>query len=61
MWVNCFSCDLLDPITRHNARGKIMQAANLRGFRASMNPRFEVGILDFMDGIPDFKKNFKFC
>ena len=34
------------------------QAANLRGFRTSMNPRFEVGILDFMDGIPDFIEKF---
>ena len=36
----------------------VSQAANLGGFRASMNPRFEGGILDFMDGIPDFIKNF---
>ena len=32
--------------------------SNLEGFCASMNPRFEGGILDFMDGIPDFMKNF---
>ena len=32
----------------------IYQAANLRGFHASVNPRFEAGIPDFMDGIPDF-------
>ena len=30
------------------------QAVNVRGFHASMNPRFEGGILHFMDGIPDF-------
>ena len=30
------------------------QAANLRGFHASVNPRFKGGILDFMAGIPDF-------
>ena len=34
------------------------QAANLRGFRASMNPRFEGRISDFMNGIPDFMDNF---
>ena len=28
-----------------------MQAANLAGFRASEDPRFEAGIPDFMDGI----------
>ena len=35
------------------------QAANLGEFCASMNPRFEREILDFMEGIPDFikKKN----
>ena len=33
-----------------------MQTANLRGFRASVNPRFEVGIPDFMNGILDFMK-----
>ena len=33
-------------------------SANLRGFRASMNPRFEVGILDFMERIPDYMENF---
>ena len=31
---------------------------NLRGFRASVNPRFEGGIVDFMDGIPDFMDTF---
>ena len=36
----------------------ILQDANLRGFRASMNPRFEGGIPDLMDGIPDFMDNF---
>ena len=30
------------------------QAVNLSGFRASMNPKFDGGILDFMDGIPNF-------
>ena len=30
---------------------------NLRGFHASVNPRFEGGILDFMDGISDFMEN----
>ena len=28
-----------------------MQAANLAGFRASEDPRFEAGIPDFMNGI----------
>ena len=31
-----------------------LQAANIRGFRASMKPRFEGGIPDFIDGIPNF-------
>ena len=35
-----------------------MQAANLRGFHASRNPRFEGGSLDCMDGIQDFTENF---
>ena len=34
------------------------QAANLRGFRASVNPRFEAGISDFMNGILDFSIHF---
>ena len=37
----------------------LYQAANLWRFRASMNSRCEGGILDFMDGIPDFMDNFK--
>ena len=36
----------------------VPQAANLREFHSSVNPRFEAGILDFMDGIPDFMENF---
>ena len=32
------------------------QAANLRGFCASVNPRLEGGLPNFMDGIPDFMK-----
>ena len=36
------------------------QAANLKGFRASVNPRFEAGILEFMDGIPDFMEKFQY-
>ena len=31
-----------------------MQAANLAGFRASEDPRFEAGIPDFMNGILNF-------
>ena len=34
------------------------QAANLRGFRASGNPRFEAGIPDFMNGILHFSIHF---
>ena len=33
------------------------QAANLKGFLASMNPRFHGGIPDFMDGILDLWTN----
>ena len=32
----------------------LYQAANLAGFRAPEDPRFEAGIPDFMNGIPDF-------
>ena len=32
--------------------------ANLRGFRASVNPRFEAGIPDFMNGILNFSIHF---
>ena len=35
-----------------------MQGANLRGFRASVNPRFEAGIPDFMKGILNFSIHF---
>ena len=35
-----------------------IQAANLRGFRASVNPRFEAGIPDFMNGILNFPIHF---
>ena len=34
------------------------QAANLRGFHASMNHRFEGEIPDFIHRIPDFMDNF---
>ena len=36
----------------------ITQAANLRGFHASVNPRFEAGIPDFMNGILNFSIHF---
>ena len=35
-----------------------MQAANLAGFRASEDPRFEAGIPDFMNGILNFSIHF---
>ena len=35
-----------------------MQAANLGGFRASEDPRFEAGITDFMNGILNFSIHF---
>ena len=34
------------------------QAANLVGFRASEDPRFEAGIPDFMNGILNFSIHF---
>ena len=34
------------------------QAANLRGFHASVNPRFEAGIPDFMNGILNLSIHF---
>ena len=36
---------------KHNVYIYICQAANLAGFRASEDPRFEAGIPDFMNGI----------
>ena len=36
----------------------LTQTANLRGFRASVNPRFEAGIPDFMNGILNFSIHF---
>ena len=35
-----------------------MQAANLAGFRASEDPRFEAGIPDFINGILNFSIHF---
>ena len=35
-----------------------LQAANLAGFRASEDPRFEAGIPDFMNGILNFSIHF---
>ena len=35
-----------------------VQAANLAGFRASEDPRFEAGIPDFMNGILNFSIHF---
>ena len=37
---------------------KVYQAANLAGFRASEDPRFEAGIPDFMNGILNFSIHF---
>ena len=36
----------------------VYQAVNLRGFRASVNPRFEARIPDFMNGILNFSIHF---
>ena len=36
----------------------ILQAPNLKGFCASVNPRFEGRIPEFTDEIPDFMENF---
>ena len=44
---------------RENVRFVVcIQAANLRGFRASVNPRFEAGIPDFMNGILNLSIHF---
>ena len=60
----CPYLEILQLSTRH-MHYKVFQATNLRGFCASMNPKFEGGIPDFMDGIsnftdgtPDFMENF---
>ena len=39
-------------------RYNTVQAANLAGFRASEDPRFEAGIPDFMNGILNFSIHF---
>ena len=36
----------------------LKQAANLAGFRASEDPRFEAGIPDFINGILNFSIHF---
>ena len=41
-----------------NKAGHGNWAAKLRRFRASVNPRYKGGIIDIMDGIPDFIDNF---
>ena len=44
---------------RENVRFVVcIQAANLRGFRAYVNPRFEAGIPDFMNGILNLSIHF---
>ena len=40
------------------AQTVVTQAANLAGFRASEDPRFEAGIPDFMNGILNFSIHF---
>ena len=49
----------------HNPKFKVLgtgrlhtQAANLAGFHASEDPRFEAGIPDFMNGILNFSIHF---
>ena len=49
---------IISIITQLNKNEDSMQAANLRGFRASVNPRFEAGIPDFMNGILNFSIHF---
>ena len=39
---------------------RLVPDCEFRGFRASMNPRFEVGILDSMDRISDFYEKFQY-
>ena len=52
---NTFSC----PWSNKHTTGKFhTQAANLAGFRASEDPRFEAGIPDFMNGILNFSIHF---
>ena len=51
---------LLNEETNFSWLKETNKVANLRGFRDSMNPRFEGGILDFTDRIADFMDNFTF-
>ena len=52
----------LRPVHIYKDRIRIVikkdQAANLAGFRASEDPRFEAGIPDFMNGILNFSIHF---
>ena len=53
MWVSGASRTGSDSISH-----VIIQAANLACFRASEDPRFEAGIIDFMNGILNFSIHF---
>ena len=46
------------PIKHLSLPTERKQAANLAGFRASEDPRFEAGIPDFMNGILNFSVHF---
>ena len=46
------------PLPRRSTFVIIYQAANLAGFRASEDPRFEAGIPDFMNRILNFSIHF---
>ena len=52
--------EVLCPVSilGHRQGENKQQAVNVRGFRASVNPRFEAGIPDFMNGILDFSIHF---
>ena len=50
--------DLVMSYSVRATRHIYIQAANLAGFRASEDPRFEAGIPDFMNGILNFSIHF---
>ena len=49
---SCKGCHIVTPLKMWR------QAVNIKGFCASVKPKFEVWIPNFMDGIPDFMEKF---
>ena len=58
-WLKIYMTDRKQIVLNENYQStEHKQAANLAGFRASEDPRFEAGIPDFMNGILNFSIHF---